>query len=298
MPSTFVYSCTSNLPLAKTLAAKLRLTLAKTHFARFSNDETRVWVQETKVPTRAIIVQSLSRPADEHIVQFTLLADAVRRLGATDITAVIPWLAYSKQDKVFRQGEPLSVKVIAKILQVAPLTRIITFDLHNLAILGFFDIPVVNLSARLLFVKYFMAKPLVDTIVVAPDEGAVKTSTSFASALGVSIAYVDKLRDLVTGRVSIAGLSRPVRGKNILIIDDVIVTGATIIEVSKFLKKRGAASIRVAATHHLYVPGTQAALEKSAIDEIVVTDTVAAPPGKFRKLHILSVADLLVQELR
>jgi len=296
MPEAWICSGSSNPVLAKKLAQKLGTKLAEVHLDKFANGEARVWVAEKKVPREAIILQSLSRPADEHLVELMLLADALRRLGASEITAVVPWLGYSQQDKVFRSGEPLSVKVIAKMLQVVPLKRLITFDLHNQAILGFFEIPVTNLSARPLFVDFFKQDLSKDTLVVAPDEGAVKNSRVFAQELGVPVAYVDKKRDLVSGQVTISGLSRSVKGKEILILDDVIVTGSTLLKVAGFLKTQGAASIRVAATHYLDIPGTQAALEKSAINTIAATDTVA-PPIKFPKLQILSVADLLVQEL-
>jgi ribose-phosphate pyrophosphokinase len=225
-----------------------------------------------------------------------LLCDALRRKGVKEITAVIPWLGYSKQDKVFRSGEPLSVKVIAKMIQSVSLERIITFDLHNLAILGFFEIPVTNLSASSMFLDYFEKSKNGHTLVVAPDAGAVKSSTAFAQKLGVGVAYVDKKRDLKTGKVTIHDINRSIKGHDVLVVDDMIATGGTLIETAKFVKKKGASSVRVAATHHLYVNGTQEKLEKSPIDELVVSDTIKKA-GKYDKLKVLSVADLLVEEL-
>ncbi len=241
----------------------------------FANGETRVWVREKQISGPAVIIQSLSEPVDRRIIEFALLADAVARMGASPIVAVIPWLAYSKQDKVFRSGEPLSVKVVAKILQSAvPLKRLITIDLHNPAILGFFDIPVVNLTARPLFEEYFQLRKKNTTVVVAPDAGSVKSSSSFAETLGVPICYLDKKRDLTTGRITVSGMTRSVENADIIIIDDLIVTGGTIAEATKFLKGKGAKTVTVAATHHLYVDGAQDAIEASGVDEVVVTDTV------------------------
>ena len=132
-----VFSGSSNQTLAKKLAKELGTRLGKMELSRFSNDEVRVWVNERNPGKKAVLVQSLSEPTDRNLVEFCLIADALRRLGVKRIIAVIPWLGYSKQDKVFRPGEPLSVKVIAKMPQVVPLDKVITFDLHNLAIPGF-----------------------------------------------------------------------------------------------------------------------------------------------------------------
>jgi ribose-phosphate pyrophosphokinase len=141
-----VFSGSSNKSLATKIAKGIGCNFGAAEITRFANGEVRVFVSEEKVGKSAIVVQSLSIPPDEHLVEFVFLCDALKRMGVKHITGVIPWLGYSKQDKVFRDGESLSVKVIAKMLQVAPLERIITFDLHNPAILGFFDVPVSNLS--------------------------------------------------------------------------------------------------------------------------------------------------------
>jgi ribose-phosphate pyrophosphokinase len=131
---------------------------------------------------------------------------------------------------------------------------------------------------------------------VAPDAGAVKASTGFAQKLGVPVAYIDKKRDLNTGKVAIVGISRRLKGARVIIIDDMIVTGDTLIKTGEFLKKQGVQLIEVAVTHHLYVPGVQKKLDKSVIDRLVVTDTIE-PREKSRKLKILSVAELIAREL-
>jgi ribose-phosphate pyrophosphokinase len=291
-----LFSGSSNRTLATAVAREMKTTVGKVEITKFANDETRLVVKETGVGERAAVFQSFSKPVDSHIIEFGLLVDALYRLGAGSLVAVIPWLAYSKQDKVFRTGEPLSVKVIARILQTSPIRKILTFDLHNLAILGFFDIPVVNLSARQLFLDYF--KPIVHdrTIVVAPDAGAIKASTAFATDLGVQVAYLDKKRDLATGKVSVMGLSSSVKGADIIIVDDMIVTGETLIETAKYLKDQGAKKIAVGATHHLYVPGTQDKLDKSVVDQVVVTDTIA-PQIASDKLTVVTIAPILAREL-
>jgi ribose-phosphate pyrophosphokinase len=292
----YVFGGSAGKTLAGNIATILDTQVGSLEVRTFANDELRVRVMEQKIGIRAVVVQSLSSPPDTNLVEFCLICDALTRLGVTDIIAVIPWLGYSKQDKVFCKGEPLSVKVIAKILQIVPIKQLITFDLHNPAILGFFDIPVANLTTVPLFAEYFKKRLTPKSIVVAPDAGSIKSSTAFAHELGISIAYMDKKRDLTTGEVSVYGISRPVEGADVIIIDDMIVTGETLIETAKYLKTEHVHSIRVGATHHLYVAGAQEAIEKSGIDQVVVTDTIE-PKITSHKLIVLTVASMTAQEL-
>ncbi len=292
-----VFSGSSNQTLAKRIAKELGTRVGKTELSRFSNDEARVFVAEPNPGKKAVLVQSLSAPADQNLVEFCLMADALRRLGVKRIVAVIPWLGYSKQDKVFRPGEALSVKVIAKMLQVVPLEKVITFDLHNLAIPGFFEIPVVNLSGRELFRDYCRKLVTEKTVIAAVDAGSVKSSERFSEDLGgVPLVYMNKFRDLVTGKVVYKSMSESVEGKTILIKDDLISTGNTLVEAAKFLKSNGAGAINVCATHHLYVPGAQEKLDLSPLNQIMVTDTVE-PKSKSEKLKVISVAGMIADEI-
>lgn len=296
-----IYSGLSNVLLAKKLAREMRVELGRVELTKFPNGEKRVIIKDKKVGKKAILLQSLSVPVDEAIVEMALMADALTRMGVTELIGVVPWLGYAKQDKVFQTGEPLSVKVVAKLLQVSKLSKLITFDLHNRAIVGFFEIPVIELTAKSIFLKYFEKKfDRENTIVVAPDAGAVKSSTQFANELGVQVVYMDKKRDLSTGKVEIKGMSGNVDGMEVVIIDDNIVTGSTLIETANALRKAGAKLIRIGATHHMYVPGAQEKIEEcEAIDELVVTDTIMNPTGKeYQKLKIISVAKLLAKELK
>lgn len=303
-----LFGGSSNQGLVKKIG-DLGVDTGEVKISKFANDEKRVSVG--KGSGGAAVLQSFSTPVDEQIIEFCLLSDALTRAGYSELVGVIPWLGYSKQDKVFLPGEALSAKVIAQIIQTTKIKKLITFDLHNRAITGFFDIPVVELSAKPLFRDYFAQKMGKDTdkyVVVAPDEGAVKASAAIARELGVGIAYMDKRRDLATGEVKVVGMSGEVVGKNVIIVDDMIVTGSTMMESAEYLKKVGAISVSVAATHHLYLPGVQEKLEMSEIDEVVVSDTVAqiqnsksqiTSKSKIRnkKLKVLSVAQLIVDEL-
>lgn len=291
-----VFSGSSNRLLAGRLAKSLKTRVGEMELSRFANDEVRVWVKEKQVGKRAVLLQSLSQPVDTHLVEFALISDALKRKGVKEIIAVIPWLGYTKQDKVFRAGEPLSAEVVAKMLQVVPLKRVIVYDLHNLTVRKFFDVPVKNLSGRKLFREYFANKIDKETILVAVDAGAAESSARFGKDLGIEVAYINKRRDLNNGRVTIKGISKNVKGKKVLIKDDMIATGSTLVEAAKFLKKQAVQSVEVAATHHLYVPGAQKKIDQSPIDSLLVTDTVE-PREKSRKLRVISVADKLAEEI-
>lgn len=300
-----LFAGSSNPKLAGKIARELGADLAKVELSKFPNGEKRVVVKEERVGKRAILVQSLSYPPDEMLVETALLADALKRMGVEELVGVVPWLGYAKQDKVFQPGEPLSVKVVARLLQVAGFSKVVTLELHNPSIVGFFEIPLVELSARPLFVEYF-GKSLEreNSIVVAPDAGAVKASTSFANTLGVQVVYMDKKRDLDSGKVEVVGMSGEVEGKEALIVDDNLVTGSTLLETGRVLKQAGATRVRVGVTHHLDVPGVQDKIEKSKeIDELVVTDTVMRQHAgtlarqREKKLKVLSVARMIAAEL-
>lgn len=293
-----IFSGSSNRKLAIKIAELMRTPLGDIEISNFANGETRVWIKEQKIEKQVVLVQSLSTPTNEHLVEFNLICDALHRGGASEIIAVIPWMGYSKQDKVFRNGEPLSAKVVAQIIQSARPSKIITIDLHNRATLGFFDCPIVELTAKPLLIKYFEKVINEKTVVVAPDSGAVKASTDMAVYLKVPVVYIDKKRDLETGEVEVVGMSSDVTGAEVIIFDDNVFTGSTLLATAKELKKAGAKSIKVGLTHHLHVEGVQEKIEESEIDEIVVSDSVSEKgEGKSKRLKILSVAQMIVDEI-
>lgn len=291
-----IFSGSSNPSLAKQVADLLGST-GVVEISQFENGEKRVNVPGT-VEKQVAVVQSFSGRVDEMIIEFCLIVDALKRQGAGQITGVVPWLGYSKQDKVFVPGEALSAEVIAKIIEATGIKKLITFDLHSPEIVKFFSIPVVELTAKPLLINYFREKMKTKTVVVSPDKGSVAADEKFANELGLQLVQIDKKRDLATGEVTIAGMQGEVEGQSVIIVDDMIVTGATTIQVAKHLKGMGAEGVYIAATHHLYVGGAQEKLDKSGIDEIVVCDTVQCPLGlNSKKLKILSVAQLIVDEL-
>ncbi len=295
-----VFSGSSNPQLAASIAKHAHLNLGEITRSSFPNSEIQLKVGVT--PERAVVVQSFSHLVHTHIFEYLLMCDALKRHGAHELISIIPWYGYAKQDKVFMPGEPLSAKVVAQVIQLAKTAKVITMDLHNPSIAGYFDIPVINLSAFPLFAQHISSNPdrysLANCVVVAPDAGAIKASTKVAQELGLPVAYLNKVRDLTTGEVAIVDIDRPIEGKHCFIFDDMIATGSTMIEASQFLMARGATGVAIFATHHLYIPGVQEKLDASPITSITVTDTIAKPQNlESPKLHSVSTAPLFAQSL-
>lgn len=292
-----VVSGSSNPELTKKIAVQLKAKLAKVELSRFPNSEARVWIQEEDANDIAVIVQSFSDPADNHIIEFCLLVDAVKRLGAKKIVAVIPWMGYCIQDKVFRTGEPLSARVIADIIQSTKVDSVITVDLHNETTSGFFSLPLVHLSAWPIFIELFKTKKTAD-IVVAPDVGALKETTQVAQSLNLPLVTINKKRDFASGNVAIVGVDGEVKGKRALIMDDFISTGGTLVQTAEYLHEQGVKEITVAVTHHLFVPGAQEKLEKCPITKLYITDTVANQAVSSKKIRVVSIAGLIAEAIK
>lgn len=292
-----IFSGSSSQALAKKIAHNSKIKLGEVELSQFPNNEVRVWVKEKKVDREVAVIQSFVGDPNKSILEFCLLVDALRRSGAQDITAIIPWMGYCIQDKVFRKGEPLSARVVADIVQSVRPNKIITIDLHNEAIQGFFSIPVVHLTGSTVLIETFKHMKEIDTV-IAPDVGALKESTKIAQHLNLPITILNKQRDLVTGKVSIAGVDGQIKGKTALIMDDFISTGGTLIQTAKFLKDNEVRNIYVGVTHHLFVKGVQEKIEKSDITKLFITDSIEVEQNSITpKLNILSISNDIVNEL-
>jgi ribose-phosphate pyrophosphokinase len=226
------------------------------------------------------------------------MTDALERLGARHINAVIPWLGYSLQDKVFRPGEPIAAKVIANLVSTAHIKRVFLLDLHNSSTPGFFSIPSEHLTALHLFASYIRNTVTGPYVVASPDFGGLKRARTLANELGVELAKIDKHRDLTTGEVTAIDVQgESIVDKTVVIFDDCIVSGGTVVESAKILKQQGAHQVIFCATHGLFVGEAFAKLADSAIDQVVVTDSIAHHnlPAKIVQLP---VAPLFGEALR
>lgn len=299
MKSSFIISGSSNQTLAKELSKSSKIPLGKIVTGRFSNGEAQVRIEEEIYGNTFYVVQSLSQPVDEHIMELCLIVDALKRGGAEKIVAVVPWFGYGVQDKVFLPGEALSSKVVIDFLQTVGVHSLITIDLHSDNIIGFFEIPVVHVTAVPLFAKHILKTYGKNVLVVSPDFGGAKRARRFAKEMGQegTIGIIDKERSLTSGKVELRGINLDVKGKIVIIPDDFVSTGGTLIEVAGLLKKGGAKKIVACISHALLSGKAAEKIARSAIDELAVSDSVEIEETKLKvlgkKLHILSIISLI-----
>jgi ribose-phosphate pyrophosphokinase len=291
-------SGSSHQQLAQDIATRIGANLLPVEISKFPNGEKRIWVKGQLSSKTVAVIQSFSDPVDEHIIEFALMTDAVKHLGAETIIGVIPWLGYSPQDKEFRKGEPVSVHVIARILQATGLTHFITVDIHSHASLAHFHIPAEELSAEELFISELKKRDLGNHTVISVDKGSMERSRNFAAKLNLPLVVLDKTRDRNTGEVQLTYVSGEVAGKTGIAIDDFVSTGSTRIAAAGMLKSMGLTKYIDCITHALLTGDTPQRLQASLVDEIIVTDTYPIPESKkFPKLTILSIAPVISKAL-
>lgn len=300
---SFIISGSSNLNFASNLSKATKISLAKINSSRFSNGEAKVRIEEEIYGKKFYIVQSLSIPVDEHIMELCLIIDALKRGGAEKIVAVVPWFGYGVQDKVFMPGEALSSKVVIDFLQTAGIHSLITIDLHSDNIIGFFEVPVVHLTAIPLFANYIKKRYGKNSLVVSPDFGGAKRARRFAKNMGQegAIGIIDKERSLVNGSLTLRGINLEVKGKVVVLPDDFISTGGTLLEVTRLLHKNRAKKIIACISHPLLVGESAKKIAQSDLDELVVTDSVEISPEKRKilgkKLTVLKTVNLFAPYL-
>lgn len=292
-----IVSGSSNLPFSQSLAQKMGLELVDVELTKFANGENRVYIKEEIRGENIILVQSLSQPTDDHIMETLLLADALERLGARHINVVIPWMGYSLQDKVFREGESIAAKVVANLISTAHIKRALLLDLHNSSTPGFFSIPTHHLSSMGLFADHAHSEhgdqlASGELVIVSPDFGGLKRARVFATSLGVELANVDKHRDLISGQVSAIDVQGAlIEGKIAILFDDVILSGGTVIEGARILKERGAREVHFYSTHGLFTGDALEKIKQSPVDSVVITNSIHQKnlPDKIKVIDCASV---------
>lgn len=291
-------SGSSNLPLATKIAQYLDIEMVDLEITKFSNGEKRVWIKDHIAGENICFVQSFDQPVDENVVETLLITDALERAGARHVNFIIPWMGYSLQDKVFRDGEPIAARVIANIISNSYVKRVSLLDLHNSSIPGFFSIPTHHILALKPFTKYVETNfDLNEAIVVSPDFGGLKRARTFAETLSLELENIDKHRDLHTGKVTPKGLSGEVKDKICLIYDDVINTGGTVVETAKFLKEKGAKEVHFLVTHGLFAKNGLEKMADDSIDSVVITNSVYHD-NLPNKIKIVDVAPVLGESIR
>lgn len=286
------------MPLAQKVAGDLGVKLGKVEIIRFADTEARVWVSDDVKGKTVVLIQSICPPVDQNLVEFLLLADALKRGKPQKMVAVIPYYGYARQDKIFRLGEALSSQMVARLIESAGFEKLITIHLHSLNILDFFKIPVVHLPTASVFAKALTSlKGASDWIITAPDQVAQGCVAEMAKIMKLPTAFLEKMRDYSQkDKPKTTGLVGKVKGRNVLMFDDLSSTGGTVVNGAKMLKENGAKEIYVALSHMVVEAAADRIIQEKLIEKLFVTDTIPQPVKK--KLKVVSVAPLIAKAIK
>ena len=292
-----IFSGSSNQPLAKAITSSIGIELGKSTIKPFPNGETFVKIEENVRGEDVFVVQSTSPPTNHHLMEMFIMIDALRRASAARITAVLPFYGYARQDRKDQPRVPITAKLVANLLVAAGVNRILAMDLHAQQIQGFFDIPVDHLYAAPVMYEYLKTKRLRNLVVVSPDVGGLKMAYAYSQVLGAGLAIVAKRRKSASEVESMAMIGE-VRGKDALLVDDLTETAGTLTTAADMIKRKGAKKILACVSHAILNDMGIERLRKSAIDELVTTDTVLRPAISGVKIVTLSVAGLLGEAIK
>jgi ribose-phosphate pyrophosphokinase len=292
-----IFCGTSNLPLANAIAASIGLELGKCTVSAFPDGETFVKIEENVRGEDVFLVQSTSPPTNHNLMEMFIMMDALRRASALRITAVLPFYGYARQDRKDQPRVPITAKLVANLLVAAGANRILTMDLHAQQIQGFFDIPVDHLYAAPVMYDYLKKKELPNLVVVSPDVGGLKMAHAYSQVLEAGLAIVAKRRKNAHEIESMTVIGE-IRGKTILLVDDLTETAGTLTTAAKLLRRKGAKKIYACVSHALLNDLGIERLQKSNIDELITTDSVLRPEISGIRITTLSVAGLLGEAIK
>ena len=296
-----VFSGNANLALAEGIVKKLNMRLGMAAVGRFSDGEIAVEIEENVRGKDVFVIQPTCSPTNENLMELLVMIDAFKRASASRITAVMPYYGYSRQDRRSRSARvPISAKLVAKMIEQAGASRLLTVDLHADQIQGFFDIPVDNVYASPILLGDIWRQQYKDLIVVSPDVGGVVRARALAKRLNdADLAIIDKRR-LKANVAEVMHIIGDVEGRTCILIDDLVDTAGTLCNAAAALKKHGAVKVFAYCTHAVLSGSAMRNLSESVLDELVVTDTIplsqdAIDSGKIRRL---SVAEMMAETIR
>ena len=293
-----LFSGNANIDLAREICAYLSVPLGAAVVKRFSDGEINVDIGENVRGADVFIVQPTCPPVNDHLVELLILMDALKRSSAKRVTAVIPYYGYARQDRKVLPRAPITAKLVADLLTAAGVSRVLTMDLHAGQIQGFFNIPVDHLYAAPVMLEHIKSNWGNDIVFVSPDAGGVERARAFAKRLNSTLAIIDKRRP-GPNESQVMNIIGDVDGKTAVLLDDMVDTGGTMVQGAQALRESGAARVFACATHPVLSGQAIERLEKSAIGEFVVTNTI--PLGEkaaCRKIRVLSVAGLLGEAIK
>ena len=293
-------SGTGNLELSKKIAQNLNLKLVNSNIKRFADGEIYVEINENIRGNSIFVIQSISTPANDNLMELLICIDALRRSSAKNITAVIPYFGYARQDRKVVPRTAISAKLVSNLITNAGAHRIVTVDLHAGQIQGFFDIPVDNLFSTPIFSKHIKKYISNKNIIcVAPDVGGVERARALGQKLNVGLAIIDKRRP-APGKSQVMNIVGNVKGKHCLLVDDIIDSGGTIVNAAKALKEKGAKDVYVYVTHGVLSGNAVEQINNSKIKKLILTDTIdnSNKIKKSSKIVVLSISNLMAEAIK
>ena len=293
-----IFAANSSKELAQKIADELGMPLGKCEVSTFSDGEIAVSIQETVRGSDVFVVQSTNAPVNNNLMELLIMVDALKRASAGRITAVMPYYGYARQDRKSKSRDPITAKLVADLITAAGADRVLTMDLHAAQIQGFFNIPLDHLVGMPILAREFVKKEIDDLVVVSPDLGSVTRARNFANYLDAPIAIIDKRRP--KANVSeIMNIIGEINGKNVVIIDDIIDTAGTLCNAANALKERGAKSVRACATHGVLSGPAIQRIQDSAIEELILLDTIQLPEEKhIDKIDVVTVAEVFAEAIK
>ncbi len=295
-----ILSGTSNPKLSKEISKLLKLKLVNTNIKRFSDGEIYIEINENIRGNSVFVIQSTSNPANDNLMELLLCVDALRRSSAKNITAVIPYYGYARQDRKVVPRTSISAKVVANLITNAGASRVVTVDLHAGQIQGFFDMPVDNLFTTPLFARYIKKKLKNKKLIcVSPDVGGVQRTRGLATKIKADLAIIDKRRPK-PGKSQVMNIIGNVKDKTCIIVDDIIDSGGTIINAVDALKKNGATEVYVFITHAVLSGDAANKIKKSKIKKLIITDTIdnSQKIKNNNKIEVLSISSLMAEAIK
>ena len=287
----------SNIPLSKQVASILDIPLCDTSTERFSDGETYVNINESVRGCDIFVIQSVSYPVNDNLMELLIYIDALKRASAGRINAVLPYYGYARQDRKVLSRAPITARLVADLITAAGADRVITMDLHADQIQGFFNIPMDHLTATSVIVEHITELGLSDFVVVSPDVGSVKRTRKVAGMLDAPMAIIDKRR-YAMNETEVMHVIGEVKGKNLVLIDDMIDTAGTMANSIYALKKQGAKNIYAAATHGVLSGKAIKNLADAPVDKVFITNTIDLPEEKkIEKIQIMTVAGIIAKAI-
>jgi ribose-phosphate pyrophosphokinase len=287
----------ANPELADRISDRLSVPLTDPRLRHFPDGEINVKIEDSMRGHDVFVIQPTSPPVNEHLMELFIILDALRRASAGRVTAVIPYYGYARKERKTQPREPISAKLVANFITLAGADRLLLLDLHAEAIEGFFDVPTDHLSPHRIIADHLKSLNLQHLTIVAPDAGGGRRAEAVANNLGAPIAFGYKRRS-GDDEVEVIAVSGDVKGRDCVVVEDIITTGSTIAKLAVALRAQGANKVLVAATHPVLTGDAIAKLKNAEVDEVIVTDSVPIPAEKLGPhLTVLSVAPLLAEAI-